>query len=331
MRFMLRTLKIVLLSVTLLACSPAAELIERNERTSSRVQAAAISKNGSFSLVSTTEEGLRLFDTQSGQLLHNWQQEDGGISQIIAISFSDDGNVVLAASRMTVVLWSTVNGEVLGAWRNDDSFILDVAVSNHGEHIVLARNDGIVILFEPKTGRRVEFQAHTDRVNQVEISANGQYVLSGSNDHQAILWRTDPVQIVHHFPIEGRITRLAMDSAGRYAFVSSGVSANLYNLVSGKLQQSLDIRANQKVFSSAAFSADSQWLLTGTASRLIEFWDVTTGERVCHWRIDGRAGEHPPRAAIIALGFINAQTIAIETSAGFGELWQLPTSCRGSE
>src|SRR5690554_1449223 len=328
MTFMFRILKIALLSVTLLACSPAAELVERNERTSSRVQAAAVSSNGHYSLVSTTEEGLRLFDTRTGQLLHNWQQEDGGISQIVALSFSDSGNVVLAASRMTLVLWSTITGEVLGAWRNDESFILDVAVSNNGQHIALARNDGIVVFFEPATGRRIEFQAHTDRVNQVEMSANGSYVLSGGNDHQAILWRTDPVQIIHHFPIEGRVTRLAMDSMGRYALVSSAVEAQIRNLVTGDIHRHLDIAAHQKVFSSAVISSDSKWLLTGTASRLIELWALNSGNRVCSWRVDGRAGEHPPRAAIIGLGFMNTQTIAIETSAGFGELWRLPPTCQ---
>ncbi|MCO4321149.1 WD40 repeat domain-containing protein [Aliidiomarina quisquiliarum] len=331
MRFMLRTLKIALLSVTLLACSPAAELIERNERTSSRVQAAAVSTNGQYSVVSTTEEGLRLFDTLTGELLHNWQQEDGGISQIVALKFSDDSNVVLAASRMTLVLWDTQSGEVLGAWRNDESFILDVAVSNNGQHIVLARNDGTVIFFEPNTGRRIEFQAHSDKVTQVEISANGQYVFSGGNDHQAILWRTEPVQITHSFPIEGRITQLAIDSFGRYGLVSSATQAYIHNLVTGEMVTTLSIKAQQKVFSSAVFSTDGKWLLTGTPSRLIELWSVKNGHRACTWRVNGRAGEHPPRAAIIALGFTNAQTIAIETSAGFGELWQLPAACHGPQ
>jgi len=237
----------------------------------------------------------------------------------------------LAASRMTVVLWATVTGEVLGAWRNDDSFILDVAVSNNGQHIVLARNDGTVVFFEPTTGRRIEFQGHADKVNQVEVSANGQYVFSGGNDHQAILWRTNPVQITHTFPIEGRVTQLAIDPEGRYGLVSSGTETHIRNLVSGSIYRELSIKAQQKVFSSAVFSADSKWLLTGTASRLVELWSLESGRRACWWRVKGRTGEHPPRAAIIGLGFTNAQTVAVETSAGFGELWQLPLACYGSE
>ena len=219
MPFVYHNLKFMLLSAILIACSPAAERLERNERTSSRVQAAAVSNNGQYSLVSTTQEGLRLFDTQTNQLLHNWQQEDEGINQIISTKFSPLADVALAASRMTLVLWDTQTGDVLGAWRNDESFILDVAVSNQGQDIVLARNDGVVLLFEPRTGRRVEFNVHTDKVNKVSISANGRFVLSGGNDHQAILWQTNPIQVRHVFTLPGRITQLTLDTLGRYALV----------------------------------------------------------------------------------------------------------------
>ncbi|RUO38907.1 hypothetical protein CWE15_10410 [Aliidiomarina taiwanensis] len=328
MTFVYHNLKFMLLSAILIACSPAAERIERNERTFSRVQAAAVSHNGQYSLVSTTEEGLRLFDTQTNELLHNWQQEDEGISQIVSAKFSPQADVTLAASRMTLVLWDTQSGDALGAWRNDDSFILDVAVSNQGQHIVLARNDGVVLLFEPATGRRVEFRVHTDKVNKVDISANGQYVLSGGNDHQAILWQTDPVQVRHVFPLTGRVTELTLGPAGRYALVASATQAEIRNLVTGDVQQTLDLGARQKVFTTATFSPQAELLLTGTASRLVEVWSVASGKRLCSWRIKGRAGEHPPRAAIIGASFINANTIVIETSAGFSELWRLPSSCQ---
>lgn len=330
MSIVYHNLKIVLLSAVLIACSPTAERIERNERTSSRVQAAAISNNGQYSLVSTTEEGLRLFDTQTNEMLHNWQQEDEGISQIVSAKFSSQADVALAASRMTLVLWDTQSGDVLGAWRNDDSFIIDVAVSNLGQHIAIARNDGVVLMFEPATGRRVEFRVHTDKVNKVDISGNGQYILSGGNDHQAILWQTNPVQVRHAFSMPGRITQLALDTTGRYALIASATQAEIRNLVSGEVQQTLSLGVRQKVFTSATFSPQGTLLLTGTASRLVEVWSVATGQRLCHWRVKGRAGEHPPRAAIIGTSFVNATTVVIETSAGFSELWELPPACQTS-
>ena len=139
------------------ACTPNAELQTRAQRTSGSVQAAAISHDGRLSLIGSAEEGLRLFDNETHELRHNWQQEDEGISQLVAVDFTHDGHVAVAASRMTIALWDTQNGDILGAWRNDESTILDVAVANQGSHIAFARNDNKVILFEPRTGRRLEF------------------------------------------------------------------------------------------------------------------------------------------------------------------------------
>lgn len=327
MRFTLYFLYFMLLIVLVGGCSPQAERVQRHERTSSRVQAAAISNNGEFSLVSTTEEGLRLYDTQSSKMLHHWQQEEDGISQIVAIDFSEDASVALAASRTVLVLWDTSSGAVLGAWRNDTSELLDVAVSNQGQHIVLARRDGVVVYFEPNTGRRVEFTAHTDRVNQVVISANGQYVLSGGNDHQAILWQTNPVTILHTFKTQGRITKLTFDTKGTLALISSAEEAQIRHLVTGQLVQKLRF-PRQKVFTSAVFSKNNQWLLTGTASRLVELWDTKSGRVKCQWRVKGQPDDYPIRAAILGLAFLSPQQVAIESSAGYGEIWQLPPACQ---
>ncbi|WP_113907836.1 WD40 repeat domain-containing protein [Aliidiomarina celeris] len=309
--------------ISLLGCSPGSELLERQTRTEGTVQAAALTNDGSLSLVATAEEGLRLFDNQKNTIRFNWQQEEQGISQIVAVAFSPDNSVALAASRMTLVLWSTESGEVLGAWRNDESFIIDVAVSNRGEHIVLARNDGVVLFFNPSTGRRLEFQGHSDRVNQVQVSANGRYVLSGGNDHQALLWNTEQVAIVHRLPAAGRVTRIALDANGTLAMVNAGPDTFIYHLVSGERLHTLSTLSRQNVFTSARFSPNSKYLLTGSASRQIELWSMNSGNRIAHWRADGKPSDHPPRAAVLALAFLPNQTILSESSAGFGERWQL--------
>ncbi|MCC5854251.1 MAG: hypothetical protein JJU10_01025 [Idiomarina sp.] len=321
---MQHTVWLGLFTLFLSGCAPDPELMQRHERSNSRVQAAAISNDGRFSLIATNEEGLRLYDHQTGQLLHNWQQDDEGISQIVSVDFSHDGGTAIAASRMTIVLWNTATGEVKGAWRNDDGVILDVAVANSGRAVAIARSDGVVLLFEPQTGRRLEFLGHRDRVNTVDISPNGRYVLSGGNDHQAFLWGTRDGQIVHHFPIEQRVIRVRLHPGGEFALVSSAVEAQIRRLTTGEIHTHLNYHVRQKVFSSAAFSPDGRWLVTGSPSRQVELWSVQNGDRLTFWRVQGRPGDHPPRAAILSTSFASENTIAIETSAGYGELWRIP-------
>lgn len=305
-----------------ISCSEQAQLVSQVERTNARVQAAAISYDGTQSLIASAEQGLRMFDNTTGQIVHNWQQEDEGISQLTTVAFTQDGEVAIAASRMTMALWDTQTGNVIGAWRNDESIIHDIAVSNGGEHIVFGRNDNIVVLFEPETGRRLEFFGHTDRVNQVAISPNGEFVLSAGNDHRALLWSTDTGQVIHEIAMEGRVLRTALDMDGRFGFISTATEAKIIHLVSGEIMSRLETNVRQKVFSAASFSYDGELLITGTASRQVEIWSVDTGKRLVMWRVSGGSDEQPPRAAVLATYLVDQNRVLVETSAGVGEVWR---------
>lgn len=326
---MIRTIiTVFLLCSFLVACDSASDYrLERLDRTEFRVQAADVSQDGRFSAVLTSQEGIKLFDNKKGNMLHHWQQEQNESEYFFTLAFSPSADVLLAASRMTLVLWDTESGAVIGAWRNDESSIIDIAVANGGHSIALARNDGKVIYFEPKTQRRLELLQHQDKVTQVELSANGQFLLSGGNDHQAILWQLEPVTILHRFQASGRITQLALDATGHYALVSSSREAIIYHLVTGEPIQQLRPFKRSHVFSSARFSSDQQWLITGTASRLVELWSIQSGKRACSWHIQGRKHDSPPQAALLSFGFQQPAQFLVETSAGFAESWRLPASC----
>ncbi|RUO24064.1 hypothetical protein CWE09_13045 [Aliidiomarina minuta] len=307
------------------ACTPSAEHVSRHERAESRIQAAAISHDGQFSLLASSEHGLLLYSADN-QLIHNWQQDDQGIAQIRAVDISADNQVAVAASGETLALWNTTSGEVMGYWRNDESRIRDIAVSNQGRVIALGRGDGVIVVFEPISGRRIEFFGHSERINSIDISPNGRYVLSGADDHKSILWDTQSGQVIHEFPAEARITQVRLNPDGSQAFTATGQQADIWDLTSGQLVTSLQHHNRYKVFISAAFSGDGQYIVTGSPSRHVEIWRTTDGKRLAATQVSGREGDYPPRAAVIAVAFIGQSGhIITENSAGFGERWQLGT------
>lgn len=321
-----RTLCLSIGIITFLqACTPSTELVSRHERAESRIQAAAVSQNGEFSLLASSEHGLLLYSADN-ELIHNWQQDDQGISQIRAVSISADNQVALAASRETLALWNMTSGAVMGFWRNDESRIRDVAVSNQGRTIAIGRSDGVIVVFEPQSGRRIEFFGHSERINSLDMSPNGRYVLSGADDHKSLLWDTRSGQVVYEFPAESRITQVRLTPDGSKAFTATGQQADIWDLSSGQLITSLQHRNRHKVFISAAFSTDGQYIVTGSPSRHVEIWRTTDGKRLASSQVSGREGDYPPRAAVIAVAFIGQSGhIITENSAGFGERWQLGT------
>lgn len=317
------TLFFALSYILLTACSQGSERLDYVERSPSRTQAAAISNDASLSFVATSEHGLKLFDLNTQQRLHNWQQEEGGIAQITSVALSADNLVAVAASRETLATWDTQTGAVLGYWRMDESSIRDIAVSNRGQSIVIARADGVVLVFEPDSGRRLEFFGHSERVNSVDISPNGRYVISGGDDHQTLVWRSADAQILHQFSAEGRVNRVRFNPDGSTALSASAQTANIWHLTRGELVSQLHHRNRHKSFLSAAFSADGRFLVTGSPSRHLEVWQVATGSRLHSAQVNGREGEHPPRAAVLAVAFTEQEgKVLSENSAGFAESWR---------
>lgn len=314
---------IALSCLVLTACNGGLDRLERVERSPSRTQAAVISNDASLSFIATSEHGLMLIDLDTQQPLHNWQQEQGGIAEIISVALSADNSVAAAASRESIATWDTQTGAVLGYWRVDESSIRDIAVSNRGQSIVIARSDGVVLVFEPDTGRRLEFFGHSERVNSVDVSPNGRYIVSGGDDHKTLVWRSADAQVLHEFSATGRINHVRFNPDGSAAFSASAQTANIWHLTSGELISQLHHRSRYKTFLSAAFSADGRYLVTGSPSRHLEIWQVASGSRLHSLQVDGRRGEHPPRAAVIAVAF-SPQTdqVLSENSAGFAASWK---------
>ena len=85
---------------------------------------------------------------------------------------------------------------------------------------MIGRANGKVLFFDPSTGRRLEFLGHQEKVNTVDISPNGQFALTGSNDYKAYLWSTQSGQIIHVFDHTNRVTMVAIDDQSRYLFTA---------------------------------------------------------------------------------------------------------------
>ncbi|MFT2092185.1 WD40 repeat domain-containing protein [Paraglaciecola sp. 2405UD69-4] len=285
---------------------------------------ANISADSSLAVVSSIDNGISVWDLTNNTQKYVWRHQDDGNNSVTNIHIAFDNSYVVTSDREAFALWNMEIGEPEGFWRIDESSIRDVAVSNQGRGILVGRGSGKVMFFEPKTGRRLEFLGHQEKINSVDISPNGFYALTGGNDYVAYLWDTRTAQVIHKFEHSSRVTKVALDDEGRYGFTAdSKRDARIWDLNSGKEISSLQYLARQRIFTTAVFSKDGKYLLTGSPSRRVNLWDLETGKEINEWRVSPREGSKPASAVVHSLGFKSATEIVSESSSGKFETWKI--------
>ena len=314
-----------LLSATLLGCTVAEKVpLSRNVHSEEGALAADISDDGTLAIISGLKNGIKIWDLATNTERFSWamQGDDPNVVGLVKLSF--DKQYAVTADMESFALWSLQSGEPEGLWRIDEASIRDIAVSNNGRAVLVGRANGKVMFFEPRTGRRVEFLGHTEKVNSLDLSPNGRYALSGGNDYTAYLWDTQTGQVIHAFNHSSRVTKVALDPRGRYAFTAdSRKGARIWNVQNGEELSELRYIERQKIFSDAVFSTDGQYLLTGSPTRRVSLWRVEDGSLLKEWEVKPKDGPAPQSAVVYAVGFMDNQRIISESSSGLAEVWSL--------
>ncbi|MGJ8679128.1 WD40 repeat domain-containing protein [Paraglaciecola sp.] len=315
---------IILLQLTLLGCGDSSSPAVSTFRLADDIaDAANISADASISVVSNIQNGITVWDLTTNQKKFVWNNQEDGINLVTNIHIAFDNSYVVTSDRETFTLWNLADGEPEGFWRIDEASIRDVAVSNQGRGILVGRSNGKVMFFEPKTSRRLEFLGHQEKVNSLDISPNGFYALSGGNDYVAYLWDTRSGQVIHKFEHTSRVTKVVLDDEGRYAFTAdSKRDAKIWDLATGQEVSNLQYLARQRIFTTAAFSKDGQFLLTGSPSKRMNLWQVESGSEVNEWYVSPRESSQPPTAVVYSVAFKNNQEIFSVSSSGLIEEWK---------
>lgn len=318
-----RTWLCLLLVSSVAACGFISSPPLRTERHAEEsAYAADISADGQYAVVSAAGTGVTVWRLSDNQKMYQWQHQGDGDNLIIAVRISADNAFVVSADREAFALWDMASGEPVGFWRIDESNIRDIAVSNQGRGILVARSNGKVMFFEPETSRRLEFMGHQEKVNSIALSPNGKYALTGGNDYLAYLWSTDSGQVIHSLPHSSRVSLVAMDNQGRFLFsADSQDRSQIWDAQTGQPITELNYLSRQKIFTDAVFSDDGRYLLTGSPARRVTLWDLKTGDSLAAYQVAPKQGSKPPSAVVYAVGFTQEGHILSESSSGNAEWW----------
>ena len=318
-----RALLLVSMALLAVACEQSDTPLSQVRHTAIATYDADISDDGQFSLVASVNHDAGYWRNSDNTLLFTWTHFDQE-TDIIAVDISADGSRAITATDTEIALWNTSSGENLGYYKLHESDLRDIKISNRGRYLVMGLGDGRVIHLTLNSGRRLEFEMHSEAINSIDKSPNGRYVLSGGNDYQAIFWDAQTGQPIDQWPHDSRVVLVSLAADGSYAFTAGNkADAKIWSLADGNQVATLTLKERQYVLSSARFSPDNRYLLTGAPSRELILWDVQTGADLQTIRVSPRTRNKPTGAIVYAVGFSTDNKLLSESSAGWGEVWPL--------
>jgi WD40 repeat protein len=189
------------------------------------------------------------------------------------LTFSADGDSLLAAVGDTVVVWRPGHGDRSLGLRPLDGIV--TAIGTNGSVIAAGTSSGNVVTWSARTLRQVGEAGVTGEVSALAFSPDGQFLATAGSDGQITLW--NPARLLQTSELAGpvnSIRALAFSPDGRV--LTSGANDGtilLWNVATRTLTTTLT--GQQGSLSALAFTPDGGTLLSGhTTSHLIVAWNL---------------------------------------------------------
>jgi hypothetical protein len=118
------------------------------------------------------------------------------------------------------------------------------------------------------------FAGHTNAVISVAISADGRWVLSGSEDCKLRLWELATGRCVRTFAEHpGGVNSIAFSPDGRWALSGSwDETLRLWELATGRCVRTFE--GHTQAVHSVAISPDGRWALSGSDDMTLRLWEL---------------------------------------------------------
>ncbi|CUA74503.1 Ribosome assembly protein 4 [Rhizoctonia solani] len=260
------------------------EMTRRISQPNPRIWSVVFSPNGSQCVIGLEDGTIRLYASQTGELvlgpLH------GHTDWVRALAFSPSGDSIASGSYdKTVRVWDVTNGQMIGcAFEGHTNWVLSVSYSPDGTRIASASADGTIRVWNPLTGITTlgPLTEHSEWVRSVTFSPNGAFIASGSEDKTIRVYDAQTGQTVLG-PLHGHTSRVNLvifspDSTQLYSCSDDG-TIRLWNV------QDLNTLATSQPsfpsdFQSVRYSPDGLQVVSGSSHGSVCIWDVQLAEMV---------------------------------------------------
>jgi len=298
------------------------------------VLAVQASPDGKLLASAGTDQTVRLWDLETGKLLHTLS---GHGDRVTSVAFSTDSKILASASAdQTVQIWDTASGKSLRSLAAVKSPILCIAFGPGTSVVAFGCADGNVRLWEVTTGKAVvlmtegakgkKLPAHRDAVNSLAFAGDAKTLATVGDDRLLKLWdlTTNPMRLRYvSRSFSGKLQAVAFSPDARMV-ATGGADGTVKLWDAAKLDKGdiggirINLAAHRGAVSGLAFSPDGKMLASGAGLTAgggeVKLWDASRGQSLLTLPY--------PAGAIHSLSFVpGRQTLALASAAADVELW----------
>lgn len=276
---------------------------------------AALSEDGLQALVGSVNHGASWWQVSQQERLYDWNHQQGNYTEVVAAAISGKGDFALTASALDVVLWDVRTGKSL-TYFNAPAEILAVSLSRSGKYALLGLVNRTAVLMDVKKGGVLRTFHHNGRVQSVYLSADSRYAITGDDDYKARLWDVQKGKLLFTREHSQKVQLVRLSPDNRLALsVSKYDQALIWDVKTGQAIAELSISSEAlkrgKSFTTARFSEDGAFLLTGSSNREVTLWDTGSMKPQKQWRLTKRKWMKPTGATLLDVAFAGDQIIAV--------------------
>jgi WD40 repeat protein/serine/threonine protein kinase len=226
-------------------------------------------------IVTTSSDGARVWDAQSGQLLTDPIENSRWVR---SAQFDSDGKRIVTASSGGARVWDAQSGQLLTEPIKHNGGVELAEFSPDGKRILTA-SFAIARVWDVQTGQPLtEPLKHGHLVHSAQFSPDGKRIVTASDDNTARVWDSQTGQLLTE-PLKhsGWVNSAQFGPDGkRIATASNDHTARVWDGQTGRLLIE-PMKHNGAVFS-AQFSPNGQRVVTASADETARVWGVLSSE-----------------------------------------------------
>lgn len=268
----------------------------RSNQSPQRIEAFALSPDGTSIATGEEDFAVRLWDLASGTLRATFP---GHYARISALAFSPDGRLLATSGTERVIrLWDTRSGQLIEILQGHGDEVRALSFSPDGERLLSASADGSARLFHLHGGQHVlRLGGHTRGVSAATYSPDGQHIATASKDATARIWDAQSGRLLVTLALPGEVSAVAFAPNGPFLATALSAPERAVWVWDWREARTLaTLRGHEMGISSVVFSPAGDLVASTSADTTVRVFRWRTGEQL--WRsLRGRPGATVVHAA----------------------------------